>query len=146
MCKKEENITYVREDWDLYICQFLIQVREYKESIDMERKLIEKSHHIESVLFQEKSPERALDWSLEFMSNHSDSDHDGKYDLRELECVGIYNLDSTQSSVAKISNEVTSDIGFSVDCINIENIDIAEIVGTPSKERLSLFNGARLNT
>lgn len=132
-------MTYVRDGWDLYICQFLMQTREYKNDIDHDRELIEVTHHIESVLFQAESPEKALEWSLDMMPRHSDADHDGKYDLREFECVGIYNLDNTQSSVARVSEEITSEVGFTVDCIDIEKIDIKEFIGIPSRERLTLF-------
>ena len=73
------------------------------------------------------------------MKANSDFDDEGKYDVREFECVGIYNLDNTQSSVAAIAQEIQSDFGFTVDYIDIENIDVNRFKGLPDKARLSLF-------
>ena len=137
--EKETNITYVKKAWDLYIVHLLMQVREYKQNIDSKKRLVETTHHIESVLFQAESPEESFNRALELMARHSDANHDGKYDLREHECVGLYDLDSMQCSVGGILEEIQSEMGFSLDCISFESVDINALIGTPKKERLALF-------
>jgi len=116
-----------------------MQVREYKQNTESEKRLVETTHHIESVLFQVKSREESFNWALELMARHCDVDHDGKYDIREHECVGLYDLDSMQCSVNGVIGEIQSEIGFTLDCILFENVDINALIGTPKKERLALF-------
>ncbi len=136
----ESIITYIEEKWDLYICHLLMQVREYKNDISHDMKLIEKKHYLESLLFRADNPDAAFDFVLDLMKSNSDADHGGKFDLREYECLGIFDLDNTQISADDLREQVSESYGFTVDCIDIENIDIEKFTGIPDRRRLKLFN------
>lgn len=127
--------------WDLYVCEFIVQIREYKDDENFELELIEKNHHIETVLFKAESCDKAYNWAVEMMARQSDSDNDGKYGRREFECVGILNLSNPQVALSELHNEVKKEYGFTLNTTDIDGIEERLKFGMPEKSRLSLFTG-----
>ncbi len=134
-------MTYVVDRWNLYVCKFLNEIREYKVGSDSEKTLMERSHLIETVLFVSNSPDEAYEWAIDSINKSFDQDHDGKFDLRQIESIGIIDIDNLQINLNQIETSIKQEYGCIVDVVNISSFDMKNVKRTPDKSSLTLFKG-----
>ena len=131
-------MTYVRKGWDVYAGTFIFRIQEFLDNVNVTKTLIEEQYYLHVILFQADSPEAAYEWAVDYVGD-LDSDHDGKYDLRETTCVGLYDLDNTQTQTEDVPTELRRSYGFSTAIRDVSTNHKRLHQEIPKREELTLF-------